>query len=64
VDLGTQTLEVLNGQAAVLQDVAEGLSALIHNYDDVLTVIFFTTRTLRVEWIRSLIYFFRQDLQD
>jgi hypothetical protein len=34
------------------------LSAPIHNYDNVLAVIFSPTRTLGVEWIRSSISFF------
>ena len=37
---------------------ARTLSALIHNYGDVLSVIFFHLKTLGVEWIRFLIYFF------
>ena len=40
------------------------LSAPIHNYGNILAVIFFPERELNVEWIRYLISFLRQDLQD
>ena len=40
------------------------LSALIRNYGIILAVIFFPIRALSVEWIRFLVSFFGQDLQD
>ena len=40
------------------------LSAPIHNYGNILAVIFFPTGAPSVEWIRFLISFFGQDLQD
>jgi len=36
----------------------KSLSAPIQNYDYILALIFFLTKTLSVEWIRSLISFF------
>ena len=42
----------------------KALSALIRNYGHVLAVIFFPKRALSVEWIRFLISFIGQDLQD
>jgi hypothetical protein len=47
-----------------LSVIVEPLSAPIHNYGNLLVVIFFPTRALSVEWIRFLISSIRQDFHD
>ena len=47
-----------------ITELVQRLSALIHNYGNILAVIFIITWALSVEWIRLLISFIGQDLQD
>ena len=48
----------------ILRSWLLSLSAPIHNYGNISAVLFFPTKTLSVEWIRFLVFYFGQDLQD
>jgi hypothetical protein len=43
----------LENETGAFQAQRCSLSAPIHNYGNILAVLFFPTRTLNVEWIRS-----------